>query len=66
MKLAFTTLGCCGWDLPTTVRRAREYGYDGVDFRGYGQTIPVYTLPEFTTRWPRSCTPCRPAGTTAT
>jgi len=35
MKLAFTTLGCPNWDLSTLARRAVEYGYDGVDFRGY-------------------------------
>ncbi len=62
MKLAFTTLGCPDWDLPTIVRRAREYGYDGVDFRGYGQTIPVYTLPEFTTRCEDTVTLFRESG----
>jgi len=35
MKLAFTTLGCPNWDLSTILQRANEYGYAGVDFRGY-------------------------------
>ena len=35
MKLAFTTLGCPNWDLDTICTRGKEYGYDGVDLRGY-------------------------------
>ena len=34
MKISFTTLGCPDWDLDTICRRGREYGYEGVDFRG--------------------------------
>jgi sugar phosphate isomerase/epimerase len=49
MKLTFTTLGCPEWDLETICRRARAYGFDGVDFRGYLDTLDVTTLPEFTT-----------------
>lgn len=49
MKIAFTTLGCPGWGLDTICRRGREYGYDGVDFRGYLETMDVTTLPLFTT-----------------
>ncbi len=49
MKLTFTTLGCPGWDLDTICRRAREYGFEGVDFRGYLDTLDVTFLPEFTT-----------------
>lgn len=48
MKIAFTTLGCPGWDLDTICRRGREYGYDGVDFRGYLETLDITTLPMFT------------------
>lgn len=47
MKLSFTTLGCPDWDLPTIIAKAREYGYDGIDFRGYGPEMAVYRLPEF-------------------
>jgi sugar phosphate isomerase/epimerase len=49
MKLAFMTLGCPSWDLDTVCRRGREYGFDGVDFRGLQDTLDVTTLPAFTT-----------------
>lgn len=49
-KLSFMTLGCPGWDLDTICRRGEEYGYNGVDFRGYLDTIDITTLPEFTTQ----------------
>lgn len=42
------TLGCPAWDLETICRRAREYGFDGVDFRGIGEALDVTTLPAFT------------------
>lgn len=48
MKLSFTTLGCPTWDLPTICRKAREYGYDAIDFRGLQETLDVTTLPAFT------------------
>ena len=50
MKLAFMTLGCPDWDLDTICKRGREYGYDGVDFRGYLDTLDITTLPMFTTQ----------------
>jgi sugar phosphate isomerase/epimerase len=49
MKLTFMTLGCPNWDLDTICRRGREYGYDGVDFRGYLETLDITLLPLFTT-----------------
>lgn len=49
MKISFTTLGCPGWDLDTICRRGKEYGYDGVDFRGYLDALDITLLPEFTT-----------------
>jgi sugar phosphate isomerase/epimerase len=49
MKLAFMTLGCPNWDLATICRRGSEYGFDGVDFRGYLDTLDVTLRPEFTT-----------------
>ena len=49
MKLSFMTLGCPSWDLPTICRKGREYGFDGVDFRGLGADLDVTTLPAFTT-----------------
>ncbi len=50
MKLAFTTLGCPDWDMDTIISRAVEYGFDGVDFRGYGNELDIYKLPEFAAR----------------
>lgn len=50
MKIAFMTLGCPGWDLDTICRRGREYGFDGVDFRGYLDEIDITQLPLFTTQ----------------
>lgn len=50
MKLSFMTLGCPQWDLDTICARGREYGYDGVDFRGYLDTVDITTLPMFTTQ----------------
>ena len=47
MKLAFMTLGCPNWDLDTICRNGKEYGFDGVDFRGLQDTLDVTTLPEF-------------------
>lgn len=35
MKFAFSTVGCPKWDFDTIVARAREYGYDGVEIRGF-------------------------------
>lgn len=48
MKVGFTTLGTPDWDLDTICRRGREYGFDGVDFRGIQTQIDVTVLPEFT------------------
>lgn len=47
MKIALTTLGCPAWDMDMICRRGREYGYDGVDFRGYLDTLDITTLPFF-------------------
>jgi sugar phosphate isomerase/epimerase len=35
MKFAFSTVSCPAWDFDTIVSRAREYGYDGVEVRGF-------------------------------
>lgn len=47
MKLAASTLGCPHWDLPTVLARYREYGYEGIDFRGLGGNLRVWELPAF-------------------
>jgi sugar phosphate isomerase/epimerase len=35
MKFAFSTVSCPRWDFETIAARAREYGYDGVEVRGF-------------------------------
>lgn len=47
MKLSFTTLGCPDWDLNTILTQAKQYGFQGVDFRGYQGTMNIYECPEF-------------------
>lgn len=47
MKFAFTTLGCPNWNLDTIITKAIEYGYDGVDFRGYLGQMDIFQSPEF-------------------
>src|SRR5262245_1131787 len=49
MKLTLTTLGCPHWNLETICRRGQEYGFDGVDFRGYLDELDITKLPLFTT-----------------
>jgi sugar phosphate isomerase/epimerase len=48
MKISFMTLGCPKWDLDTICARGKKYGFDGVDFRGYLETIDITMRPEFT------------------
>lgn len=48
LKIAFTTLGCPNWDLDTICAGGREYGFEGVDFRGYLDEIDITLLPMFT------------------
>src|SRR5262245_47374661 len=35
MKIAFSTVSCPKWDFETIASRAKEYGYDGVEIRGF-------------------------------
>ena len=35
MKFAFSTVACPKWDFETIASRAKEYGYDGVEIRGF-------------------------------
>ena len=49
MKIAFMTLGCPNWNLDTICARGREYGFDGVDFRGYLDEIDITKLSMFNT-----------------
>ena len=48
MKFAFSTVSCPAWDFDTVVARAREYGYHGVEIRGFlnepaGTTANLFT-----------------------
>ncbi len=49
MKISFMTLGCPQWDLRTVCEKAREFGFDGVDFRGLQDDLDVTVAPAFTT-----------------
>lgn len=48
MKLAFSTLGCPGWDISQIVEAARRLGYDGVELRAINGTLDLLSRPEFT------------------
>ena len=42
MKFAFSTVACPTWDFETIVARAREYGYHGVEIRGFlNEPVPT-------------------------
>src|SRR5688572_29984270 len=43
MKFAFSTVSCPKWDFDTIVARAREYGYSGVEVRGFLNEANVLT-----------------------
>ena len=47
MKLSFTNLGCLDWDIRTLATRAAEYGFQGVDFRGYNNELDLTKYAEF-------------------
>src|SRR5215212_9986830 len=47
MKFAFSTVSCPKWDFETIVARAREYGYDGVEIRGFLNESVVTTANVF-------------------
>ena len=50
MKISFSTLGCPTWNLDEICRQGQACGYDGVDFRGYLNTLDITQTPEFTTQ----------------
>jgi sugar phosphate isomerase/epimerase len=62
MKICFMTLGCPNWDLETICTRGKEYGFQGVDFRGYLDTLDITLLPEFTTGAPATLRRLNDAG----
>lgn len=62
MKIGFMTLGCPNWDLDTICKRGSEYGFEGVDFRGYLGEIDITRLPEFTSKVSKTYNQLRDAG----
>lgn len=52
MKLSTSNLGCFKWDIPTTIARLREYGFDGLDLRGVGGNLKPWQTPDFSTGLP--------------
>ena len=52
MKFAFSTVSCPAWDFNAVAARAKEYGYDGIEVRGFlnesvlTATNPFLTDPE--------------------
>jgi len=47
MKLSFSTLGCPAWSFEQILAKGREYGFDGVAFRGIGQVLDLSKISEF-------------------
>jgi sugar phosphate isomerase/epimerase len=62
MKLTLSTLGCPDWTFDTICNRAREYGFEGVDFRGLLEEVDVTRTPEFTDRIERTKSKLENAG----
>jgi sugar phosphate isomerase/epimerase len=47
MKLSFSTLGAPDWSMDDVLRYAKQYGYDGVGFRGLKGQMDLTKIPEF-------------------
>src|SRR5262249_26952687 len=47
MKLSFSTLGCPAWSYQDIVRRAAEYGFDGITIRGLNGELDLVKVLEF-------------------
>jgi len=48
MKLAFSTLGCPGWDLDMMIGAARKFGYAGIELRALAGSLDLLSRAEFT------------------
>lgn len=46
MKLAFSSVGCPGWDLATMVQKAKEFGFEGIELRGLKGQMHLPLAPE--------------------
>jgi sugar phosphate isomerase/epimerase len=47
MKLSFSTLGCPAWSYQDILRRAAEYGFDGITIRGLNGELDLVKVAEF-------------------
>ena len=47
MKLSFSTLGCPAWSYQDILRRAAEYGFDGIAIRGLNGELDLVKVAEF-------------------
>lgn len=47
MKLAFSTLGCPGWELGQIAETARSLGYDAIELRAVAGDLDLLNRPEF-------------------
>lgn len=45
--IAFSTLGCPGWDIDQILTAAKEYHYDAVELRGYRESMDLPTAEPF-------------------
>jgi len=66
IKLAFTTLGCPAWDMATIVKRAVEYGFAGIDFRGYLADVDLRQSAAFASGLAETAARVRDAGLVTT
>ena len=48
LPLAFSTLGCPGWDWPNILDSAHSYGYAAIELRGLKGKMDLPSQPEFT------------------
>jgi sugar phosphate isomerase/epimerase len=62
MKLSASNLGCFKWDIPTTIARLRDYGFNGLDLRGVAGNMKPWTTPEFSSGIAETATRLRDAG----
>jgi len=47
MKLAFSTLACPEWTFEQILDAAKQYGYQGIEFRGLQEELDLPNVPEF-------------------
>src|SRR5438105_437158 len=62
MKFAFSTVACPTWDFPTIAAKAREFGYDGVEIRGFLNEATLTAANVFLTEPSKVCQTFQDAG----